>query len=446
MKKYILSSSIAILMLLMLGAVIGLSTPEQAWARSDSVKGKWKNNAHIKIDGQSYFYGSGNDEDDDDQFYLLKSEGKKFEEPWDIDHEDNCVDYIKGDTFGPDYPQFNDPSTTTDNATLTIRDHKQGDDVCYEEEKKVDLNNPEKANNEFRQIDDKTLEPVHNDAFSKPADIDDFDLAGLDGRTSYQFSGTYTLDANRPEKKDGERYVNDKGDENCKSELIKEKKGATSVDATFRYVHDSTASKAVDIITLNPPTSPCKSKKFKDLQLASQDSEGSGGGGDDQDDSSAGHPGQPVDSGGDDGSGDDGSGDGSGGNEQSGQSGDGDGGGTGSGDGSGFVGNCTEQSSFLTFPTWYRGLQCEEGGSGAPVFSKMSDIWTVATNLLDILIQIGGLAAVGFIIYGGIRYILSQGEPEKLQGAKKIIANAIIGLILAITASTIVGFIAGSFS
>lgn len=104
--------------------------------------------------------------------------------------------------------------------------------------------------------------------------------------------------------------------------------------------------------------------------------------------------------------------------------------------------NCQEHA-FLTFPTWYDGLQCDS--EGGVVFTDLSDVWHVAGNVLDMLIQIGGLIAVGFIIYGGIRYIISQGDPDNLQSAKKIISNAIIGLVLAIMASTIVGFIAGSF-
>jgi hypothetical protein len=62
MKKYILSSSIAILMLLMLGVAIGLSAPEQAWAQSpDSIEGQWMDDARININGDLYAYGSGFD-------------------------------------------------------------------------------------------------------------------------------------------------------------------------------------------------------------------------------------------------------------------------------------------------------------------------------------------------------------------------------------------------
>lgn len=118
---------------------------------------------------------------------------------------------------------------------------------------------------------------------------------------------------------------------------------------------------------------------------------------------------------------------------------------SGGGNNSSGLPDCTERNAFLTFPNWFRNLKCEDGGSGAPVFTGLNDIWTVGANVLDIIIQLAGLLAVGFIIYGGIRYITSQGEPENLQSAKKIVANAIIGLVLAIMASTVVGFIAGSF-
>lgn len=107
-----------------------------------------------------------------------------------------------------------------------------------------------------------------------------------------------------------------------------------------------------------------------------------------------------------------------------------------------FAAQC--ESEFLMLPAWHRNLRkdldCQI------VINKLSDIWTIVANIADILIHLAGLLAVVFIIYGGIRYITSQGESENLQSAKKILTNAIIGLILAILASTIVGFIAESFS
>lgn len=109
------------------------------------------------------------------------------------------------------------------------------------------------------------------------------------------------------------------------------------------------------------------------------------------------------------------------------------------------VGNCKEQNLILSFPNWYKGLKCEDNGHGPVVFEDLSNLWTITGNVLDMAIQAAGLIAVFMIIYGGIRYITSQGEPDNIQSAKKTITYAIGGLVLAILASTLVGFIAGQF-
>lgn len=111
------------------------------------------------------------------------------------------------------------------------------------------------------------------------------------------------------------------------------------------------------------------------------------------------------------------------------------------------VSACTpdEGLAILQFPHWYRGLQCEDSGNGGVVFTDLGDIWTVVANVLNMAIQAAGLIAVFMIIYGGIRYITSQGVPDNIETAKKTITYAIAGLVLAILASTLVGFIAGQF-
>ena len=61
--------------------------------------------------------------------------------------------------------------------------------------------------------------------------------------------------------------------------------------------------------------------------------------------------------------------------------------------------------------------------------------------IIELLLKISGLIAVGFIIFGGIKYITSQGSPEGINGAKRTITNAIVGLIIALFASGLVQFI-----
>ena len=50
---------------------------------------------------------------------------------------------------------------------------------------------------------------------------------------------------------------------------------------------------------------------------------------------------------------------------------------------------------------------------------------------------------VGFIIKGGYMYIVSAGNPESMAKAKNTIRDALIGLVIAISAAAIVNMVAG---
>jgi len=68
----------------------------------------------------------------------------------------------------------------------------------------------------------------------------------------------------------------------------------------------------------------------------------------------------------------------------------------------------------------------------------------VALAILDDLVRIAALVAVGFVIYGGIQYMTSQGSPESTKKAQQTIINALIGLVVAVLASSIVAYIGGN--
>lgn len=112
---------------------------------------------------------------------------------------------------------------------------------------------------------------------------------------------------------------------------------------------------------------------------------------------------------------------------------------------SSFVAEC--QAKALTFiPTWYKYLDSEEDATGRcnPVINftdKPEDIAKIVLALVDILLTVGGIIAIGLIIYGGIRYIISQGEPDKVKDAQHTIMNALIGLVIALLAVSIVNFV-----
>lgn len=109
------------------------------------------------------------------------------------------------------------------------------------------------------------------------------------------------------------------------------------------------------------------------------------------------------------------------------------------------------EGRFLTMPTWYRGLVEQRGGEcnikspGKTKQSLATFIWTIALNVVEILLHIVGYAAVGYIIYGGFIYLTSTGQPDKITGAKRSIMNAAIGLVISIFAIAIVNVIVGAF-
>lgn len=109
-----------------------------------------------------------------------------------------------------------------------------------------------------------------------------------------------------------------------------------------------------------------------------------------------------------------------------------------------FAVTCTNgsASNFFKFPTWYKYLKIDPDCS--PRVSGLSDIWLILAAVIDILVRLGALLAVGFIIYGGFSYVTSQGEPDKTNKARSTIINALIGLVLSVIAAGVVSFVAGS--
>jgi len=118
-----------------------------------------------------------------------------------------------------------------------------------------------------------------------------------------------------------------------------------------------------------------------------------------------------------------------------------------------FAAGCTPKGgAFLGFPTWYKYLNGVSSPNGVgspnaclPKITALSDIWLVVAAVIEILLRIAGYAAIIYVIYGGIQYVTSQGEPDKAGRAKQTIMNALIGLIIAISATILVTFIAGRF-
>lgn len=59
----------------------------------------------------------------------------------------------------------------------------------------------------------------------------------------------------------------------------------------------------------------------------------------------------------------------------------------------------------------------------------------------NILLWLVGILSVIFLIWGGIRYITSAGDANKVTAAKNTIVYAIVGLVVAIFAYALVNFV-----
>lgn len=97
-------------------------------------------------------------------------------------------------------------------------------------------------------------------------------------------------------------------------------------------------------------------------------------------------------------------------------------------------------------PSWYKYLDSETiAGKCTPKFDVPADTSKILLAVFEIVLRLGTFIAIGYIIYGGFTYIISQGEPDKAKTAKSTIINALIGLVIALFATAIVNFVGNRF-
>lgn len=100
----------------------------------------------------------------------------------------------------------------------------------------------------------------------------------------------------------------------------------------------------------------------------------------------------------------------------------------------------------LGFPTWYRGVEAGECSGISPSASLEAYIWKIGLNIVEMILVAVGYVCVGFLIYGGFKYMTSAGDPTGVSGAKSTILNAIIGLVISFFSVVIVTMVAGNIS
>jgi len=122
-----------------------------------------------------------------------------------------------------------------------------------------------------------------------------------------------------------------------------------------------------------------------------------------------------------------------------------------------FAATCQPKGDFLgagplSFPTWYKyldGMMTTDSVTGQqicnPAISSINDVWLIIAAVIDMLLRVAVLAAIAFFVWGGIQYITSQGESDRTKQAKDTLISAIVGMVIAVGASTLIAYVAGRF-
>lgn len=121
-----------------------------------------------------------------------------------------------------------------------------------------------------------------------------------------------------------------------------------------------------------------------------------------------------------------------------------------------FAAACTTHT-FLGIPPWYKYLVMSGRMAENPdtkvcelvetfKWKDGGDLTLIALGLLDMALRISAFVAVGFMMYGAIQYITSDGQPDKTKEAQQTIINALIGLIIALIATASVSFLGRTLS
>lgn len=98
-------------------------------------------------------------------------------------------------------------------------------------------------------------------------------------------------------------------------------------------------------------------------------------------------------------------------------------------------------TDFFLLPTWYKYLSLDPSSCAVVNLELPGDLILILLAVIDIAMRIVGLVAVGYVIYGGIQYQTSQGEPARVKNALGTIINAFIGLAIALLSASFVAFI-----
>ena len=66
-------------------------------------------------------------------------------------------------------------------------------------------------------------------------------------------------------------------------------------------------------------------------------------------------------------------------------------------------------------------------------------------NIVNVVLALGAAIAVAYIVFGGLKYTLSRGEPNETKQARDTILYAVVGLIIVVVSFMLVNYVIGQF-
>lgn len=83
---------------------------------------------------------------------------------------------------------------------------------------------------------------------------------------------------------------------------------------------------------------------------------------------------------------------------------------------------------------WQKDVYAYDIDPGTVGLGSFPDLNTLVNALLPAILSIAGLLLFAFLIFGGIRYLTSGGDEKAVGAAKKIITNALLGMLIVFVA------------
>ncbi len=80
-------------------------------------------------------------------------------------------------------------------------------------------------------------------------------------------------------------------------------------------------------------------------------------------------------------------------------------------------------------------------GVPPPSGTAQGDLAQVILRIINYVLAIVGVVALAYLVYGGFMYITSAGNEDRVEAAKQIIINAVIGIVVIGVAAAIVNFV-----